>query len=50
MVTNCDDRNRDWNRDQHRNRGEEEKAGRAERIDYMVRPAGIEPATLSLEG
>ncbi len=40
----------DLNRDQNRDQEEEEKTEDSEAIDFMVRPAGLEPATHSLEG
>jgi len=38
------------NRDQNRNQATTDEAYNSDVIDFMVRPAGIEPATLSLEG
>ena len=40
----------DLNRNQNRNQEIEDDAHSSDVIDFMVRPAGIEPATLSLEG
>ena len=40
----------DLNRNQNRNQGTPEGAYSSDVVGFMVRPAGIEPATLSLEG
>ena len=40
----------DLNRNQNRNQAMPDEAYSLDALDFMVRPAGIEPATLSLEG